>query len=86
MKSQRILQSGLAFAVVATTVAAVWTLTAGSAIAKPPPRLDCGPTRGWICVFQGCPSCNAEFFVGTVCEKADFERSSGRTCSPSALP
>ena len=84
MKSQQILQSGLAFAVVATTVAAVWTLTAGSAIAKLPPRLDCGPTRLWICVFQGCPGCNAQLFAGTICEKAAFERSSGRTCSPYA--
>ena len=46
------------------------------------PRPDCGPTRQWICVLPGCPDCYVVSFEGTVCEKAAYERQSGRKCSP----
>ena len=46
-----------------------------------PPGPDCGPTFQWICVVPGCPSCPDVLFEGTVCEKAQFERKTGRVCS-----
>jgi hypothetical protein len=46
------------------------------------PRPDCGPTRQWICVLPGCPDCYDVLFEGTVCEKAAFEKETGRKCSP----
>lgn len=46
------------------------------------PQPDCGPTREWICVVPGCPSCPDYLFEGTVCEKAAYEKKTGRVCSP----
>jgi hypothetical protein len=46
------------------------------------PRPECGPTRQWICVLPGCPDCYEVLFEGTVCEKAAFEKKTGRKCSP----
>ena len=46
------------------------------------PRPDCGPTRQWICVLPGCPDCYDVLFEGTVCEKAAYEKETGRKCSP----
>jgi hypothetical protein len=51
-----------------------------SAYASPQP--ECGPTRQWICVLPGCPDCYDVLFEGTVCEKAAFEKKTGRKCSP----
>jgi hypothetical protein len=63
------------------------TLALGSAAliyqpANAAPRPDCGPTRQWICVLPGCPDCYDVLFEGTVCEKAAFEKKTGRKCSP----
>ena len=46
------------------------------------PRPDCGPTRQWVCVLPGCPDCYVVEFEGTVCEKAAYEKQTGRKCSP----
>lgn len=46
------------------------------------PAPDCGPTREWNCVVPGCPDCPEILFEGTVCEKAAFEKQTGRVCSP----
>ncbi len=46
------------------------------------PEPDCGPTREWVCVVPGCPNCPVVLFEGTVCEKAQFEKQTGRVCSP----
>lgn len=46
------------------------------------PGPDCGPTREWTCAVPGCPSCYEVLFEGTICEKAAFEKSTGRVCSP----
>ena len=46
------------------------------------PQPDCGPTREWNCVIPGCPDCPEFLFEGTVCEKAQFEKKTGRVCSP----
>jgi hypothetical protein len=44
------------------------------------PRPDCGPTRLWICSGVG-PDV---LFGGTVCDKAAYEKKTGRTCVPYA--
>lgn len=46
------------------------------------PQIDCGPTRQWICVLPRCEECPEILFEGTVCEKAQFEKETGRICSP----
>jgi Ni,Fe-hydrogenase III small subunit len=46
------------------------------------PTLVCGPTRQWVCVIPGCPHCPVFQFEGTVCEKAAYEKQTGRVCSP----
>lgn len=48
--------------------------------ARPAP--DCGPTRQWTCALPGCPSCYVVLFEGTICEKKQFEKKTGRVCSP----
>ena len=63
------------------------TLALGSAAllyqpAYAAPQPDCGPTREWNCVVPGCPECPEILFEGTVCEKKQFEKTSGRVCSP----
>jgi hypothetical protein len=45
------------------------------------PRPDCGPTRQWTCALPGCPDCYEVLFEGTVCEKAAFEKKTGRVCT-----
>ena len=47
--------------------------------ARPTP--DCGPTFTWNCVVPGCPDCPEILFEGTRCEKAAFEKQTGRVCS-----
>jgi hypothetical protein len=51
-------------------------------VAAGQPAPDCGPTREWNCVVPGCPDCPEILFEGTVCEKAAFEKKTGRVCSP----
>jgi len=63
------------------------TLAIGSAAllyqpAYAAPQPDCGPTREWNCVVPGCPDCPEILFEGTVCEKTQFEKATGRVCSP----
>jgi hypothetical protein len=64
------------------------TLVFGSAAvqqpahARPRPQPECGPTRQWTCALPGCPDCYEVLFVGTVCEKAAFEKQTGRVCTP----
>ena len=48
--------------------------------ARPAPL--CGPTRQWTCALPGCPDCYEVLFVGTICEKTQFEKKTGRVCSP----
>jgi len=50
--------------------------------ARPRPQPDCGPTRQWTCALPGCPECYEVLFEGTVCEKAAFEKQTGRVCTP----
>jgi hypothetical protein len=45
------------------------------------PQPDCGPTFTWNCVVPGCPDCPEILFEGTRCEKAAFEKKTGRVCS-----
>jgi len=47
--------------------------------ARPAP--DCGPTFTWDCVVPGCPDCPEYLFEGTRCEKAAYEKATGRVCS-----
>lgn len=51
-------------------------------VAAAVPGPDCGPTRLWNCVTPGCPDCPEFLFEGTVCEKAKYEKQTGRVCSP----
>ncbi len=51
------------------------------AYARRPPEPECGPTRQWECVRPGCEDCPVILFEGTVCEKAAFEKKTGRVCS-----
>ena len=46
------------------------------------PPLLCGPSFQWSCVIPGCPTCPDVLFLGTVCEKAEFEKEAGRVCTP----
>jgi hypothetical protein len=46
------------------------------------PQPDCGPSREWNCVIPGCPDCPEILFDGTICEKRQFEKATGRVCSP----
>jgi hypothetical protein len=46
------------------------------------PGPHCGPTRAWNCVTPGCPDCPEYLFEGTVCEKNQYEKQTGRVCSP----
>jgi hypothetical protein len=43
------------------------------------PILLCGPTILWVCSGPGGPDV---LFGGTVCEKAEYEKETGRTCVP----
>ena len=45
------------------------------------PAPDCGPTFEWTCVVPGCPDCPVFLFEGTRCEKAAYEKETGRVCS-----
>jgi len=45
------------------------------------PAPDCGPTFTWNCVVPGCPDCPEFLFEGTRCEKAAYEKKTGRVCS-----
>jgi hypothetical protein len=49
--------------------------------ARPRPQPECGPTRQWTCALPGCPDCYEVLFEGTVCEKAAFEKKTGRVCT-----
>ena len=46
------------------------------------PQPDCGPTRSWNCVLPRCQECPEILFEGTLCEKNQFEKKTGRVCSP----
>lgn len=50
-----------------------------SAPAQAGPVLLCGPTILWICSGPGGPDV---LFGGTICEKARYEKKTGRTCVP----
>jgi hypothetical protein len=69
---------GLAGAITAFAIAAL--LQTPAYAVRPQP--DCGPTREWNCVIPGCPDCPEILFEGTVCEKRQFEKATGRVCSP----
>jgi hypothetical protein len=69
---------GLVLAAMAVGVTSLMQSQAYAARPKP----DCGPTREWNCVVPGCPDCPEILFEGTVCEKAQFEKQTGRVCSP----
>jgi hypothetical protein len=63
----------------ATLILGAAALMQQPAHARPQP--DCGPTFSWNCVVPGCPDCPEILFEGTRCEKAAFEKATGRTCS-----
>ena len=65
------------------SVLAIGTLVLAPATetAADPPLL-CGPSLQWSCVVPGCPTCPDVLFLGTVCEKEEFEKETGRVCSP----
>ena len=58
---------------------AVGVTTFLSPRAEARPRLLCGPTLQWSCSGPGGPD---HLFIGTLCEKARFERKTGLTCTP----
>ncbi|MEM7306121.1 MAG: hypothetical protein AAF682_05590 [Planctomycetota bacterium] len=55
------------------------TLQAPRASALPPIGPLCGPTFLWVCSGPGGPDV---LFSGTICEKAKFEKKTGKTCVP----
>lgn len=63
----------------AVAVVGLAALVQGTAYAGPTP--DCGPNFDWICVVPGCPSCPPVYFDGTVCEKNQFQKQTGRVCT-----
>jgi len=69
---------GLAGGITALAIAAL-SQTPAHAVR---PQPDCGPTRSWNCVIPRCPDCPEILFEGTVCEKKQFEKETGRVCSP----
>ncbi len=54
----------------------------GRALALIPPGPMCGPDILWICVVPGCPTCPDVLFGGTVCDRIEFEKETGRVCTP----
>ena len=62
-------------------VAGLASLEQSQAFAVVPPGPECGPTYLWICVVPGCPTCPDVLFEGTICEKVQYERQTGRVCS-----
>ena len=73
---------GMLALVGAAAAVGITVLVQSEAYARRPPQPDCGPTREWNCVLPGCPDCPEILFEGTVCEKAQFEKQTGRVCSP----
>ena len=65
--------------VVAALALGITGLVQGVTYAGPQP--DCGPSFEWTCVVPGCPDCPEVLFSGTRCEKAQFEKETGRVCS-----
>lgn len=70
---------GMVALVGAAMVLGITTLTATPAVAVPPGPL-CGPTFQWWCELPGCPDCYVTEFVGTICDKAAYEKKTGRVC------
>ena len=69
----------LAFSLAVMTLALAALLQQPVQAARPAP--DCGPTFEWTCVVPGCPDCPVYLFEGTRCEKAAYEKQTGRVCS-----
>ncbi len=69
-------------ALVGVALAGGVTVLVPAPVAAAGPGPDCGPTREWNCVIPGCQDCPEILFEGTVCEKAQFEKRTGRVCSP----
>jgi len=70
----------IAFASVALFAAVLGTMAlVQSASARPHPPLLCGPTYQWSCSGPGGPD---RLFIGTICEKNDYEAKTGFTCVP----
>jgi len=63
----------------AVTTLAICALLQQPVQARPAP--DCGPTFQWTCIVPGCPDCPVYLFEGTRCEKAAYEKKTGRVCS-----
>ena len=61
------------------TTLAICALLQQPVHARPTP--DCGPTFQWTCIVPGCPDCPVYLFEGTRCEKAAYEKKTGRVCS-----
>lgn len=68
-------------AVIAAVLGTTALVQSASAKGRPGggPPLLCGPTFQWSCSGVGGPD---RLFIGTVCEKDDFEQESGLTCVP----
>ena len=43
---------------------------------------QCGPTFRFSCSVPGCPSCPDVLLIGTQCDKFEFEKETGRVCTP----
>lgn len=56
-------------------------ISQSQALAAFPPQPDCGPSFLWVCVVPGCPSCPEVLFGGTICEKQQYEKQTGRVCT-----
>lgn len=65
----------------AALLAGFAAISQSQAVAANPPQPDCGPTYLWICVIPGCPTCPDVLFEGTICEKVEYEKQTGRVCS-----
>lgn len=66
-------------AVLAAVLGATALVQSASAMGRPGgPPLLCGPTLQWSCSGHG-PD---RLFIGTVCEKDEFESQTGLTCVP----
>ncbi len=76
---RRIGSAAFAGATLAAFVVGGIALTSSPAHAARPPGPLCGPTILWICSAPGLPDV---LFGGTVCEKALFEKQTGRKCVP----
>lgn len=79
---KRISRSNKVMFATATLIAAAFCAIAFTQPAKARPPIPgplCGPTLQWSCSGPGGPDV---LFIGTKCDKFQFERKTGLTCVP----